>query len=77
MQIQTKVFQRVVAEQKAAAITGIADIMTQTCRFGTFNRRYVLRCAKLFFEKTVKDIQNREVRTYHKKRTALLKGVEL
>lgn len=61
MQIGTKVFKRVVAEQKAAAIVGIADIMAQTYRFGGFDRKYLLKCAKRFHDETLKAMSERAI----------------
>lgn len=59
MQIDTKVFERISKEGRKAAIKGIADLMEQTARFGTFNRKYVLNCAEAFFDKTLADVRQR------------------
>ena len=50
MQINTRVFERIVQEAKntikRAAIKSIADTMEETVRFGCFKRPYVERCAE-------------------------------
>lgn len=49
MQIDTRVFERIVQETKEtikrAAIKSIADTMEETVRFGVFERVYIERCA--------------------------------
>lgn len=63
MQIDTRVFERIAKENRKAAIKSIADLMEQTCRFGTFNRKYVENCAEAFFDTTVKDVRQRTYET--------------
>lgn len=50
MQIDTRIFRRIVLEKqeeiKRAAIKAIADTMEETVRFGTFRRDYVEGCAE-------------------------------
>lgn len=49
MEIDTRVFRRIVSEARdkvrSVAIVMIADTMEETVRFGTFSRPYVEDCA--------------------------------
>lgn len=57
MQIDTNVFKRITKENRKAAIKGIAAIMCQTARFGTFDEKYVLQCAEDFFDNTLTEVR--------------------
>ncbi len=56
MNIDTKVFERIVSERRQAAVIAVTEALSQTYRFGAFSDDYIKGCAEDLVNKIISEL---------------------